>query len=131
VPQAFRAYLVHHDLRSDSVYGIFATVLGLVAWIYLAAEAAEVNVVLARKLWPRKPGQPAFRTTYWVTEPGSTEMPDRAASTIRSAWVLRAASVITRPVANVLPELPAGSRSVTLVAKAGLRYPRNPPANRG
>jgi len=62
VLQASGAYLVHHDLRSDSVYGIFATVLGLVAWIYLAAEgavyAAEVNVVLARKLWPRAIVQP-------------------------------------------------------------------------
>ncbi|HEY2075922.1 MAG TPA: YhjD/YihY/BrkB family envelope integrity protein [Streptosporangiaceae bacterium] len=38
--QVFGAYLVHRDLRSDSVYGIFATVLGLVAWIYLAAEGA-------------------------------------------------------------------------------------------
>jgi YihY family inner membrane protein len=60
--QAVGAYLVHHDLRSDSVYGIFATVLGLVAWIYLAAEAAvyaaEVNVVLARRLWPRAIVQP-------------------------------------------------------------------------
>jgi uncharacterized BrkB/YihY/UPF0761 family membrane protein len=62
VLQAVGAYLVHHDLRSDSVYGIFATVLGLVAWIYLAAEtavyAAEINVVLARRLWPRAIVQP-------------------------------------------------------------------------
>ena len=62
VLQAFGAYLVHHDLRSDSVYGVFATVLGLVAWIYLAAEAAiyaaEINVVLARRLWPRAMVQP-------------------------------------------------------------------------
>jgi YihY family inner membrane protein len=62
VLQAFGAYLVHHDLRSDSVYGIFATVLGLVAWIYFAAQAAvyaaEINVVLARKLWPRAMVQP-------------------------------------------------------------------------
>lgn len=60
--QAIGAYLVHHDLRSDSVYGIFATVLGLIAWIYLAAEAAiyaaEINVVLARRLWPRAIVQP-------------------------------------------------------------------------
>ena len=60
--QAIGAYLVHHDLRSDSVYGIFASVLGLVAWIYLAAEAAvyaaEVNAVLARRLWPRAIVQP-------------------------------------------------------------------------
>lgn len=62
VLQAFGAYLVHHDLRSDSVYGIFASVLGLVAWIYFGAEAAiyaaEINVVLARKLWPRTMVQP-------------------------------------------------------------------------
>lgn len=62
VLQAFGAYLVHHDLRSDSVYGIFATVLGLVAWIYFSAQAAiyaaEINVVLARRLWPRTMVQP-------------------------------------------------------------------------
>ena len=62
VLQAFGAYLVHRYLRSDSVYGIFATVLGLVAWIYLGAQAAvyaaEINVVLARKLWPRSMVQP-------------------------------------------------------------------------
>ena len=37
--------------------GLFAIVLGLFAWIYLIAEltvyAAELNVVLARHLWPR------------------------------------------------------------------------------
>ena len=62
VLQAFGAYLVHHYLRSDSVYGIFATVLGMVAWIYFGAQAAiyaaEINVVLARKLWPRTLVQP-------------------------------------------------------------------------
>jgi YihY family inner membrane protein len=62
VLQAFGAYLVHRYLRSDSVYGIFATVLGLVAWIYFGAQAAiyaaEINVVLARKLWPRTMVQP-------------------------------------------------------------------------
>jgi uncharacterized BrkB/YihY/UPF0761 family membrane protein len=60
--QALGAYLVHHFLRSNSVYGIFATVLGLLAWIYLSVEgavyAAEINVVLARRLWPRAFVQP-------------------------------------------------------------------------
>jgi uncharacterized BrkB/YihY/UPF0761 family membrane protein len=60
--QALGAYLVHHYLRSNSVYGIFATVLGLLAWIYLSVEvavlAAEINVVLARRLWPRAFVQP-------------------------------------------------------------------------
>jgi YihY family inner membrane protein len=54
--------LVRHYLHSDSVYGIFAIVLSLVAWIYLVVEvtiyAAEVNVVLARRLWPRSIVQP-------------------------------------------------------------------------
>jgi YihY family inner membrane protein len=62
VLQVLGAYLVHHFLRSDSVYGIFATVLGLIAWIYLGVEvtvyAAEVNVVLTRRLWPRTIVQP-------------------------------------------------------------------------
>ena len=60
--QVVGAYLVHHFLHSDSVYGVFATVLGLVAWLYLAAEVtvycAEINVVLARRLWPRSIVQP-------------------------------------------------------------------------
>lgn len=55
-------YLLHHYLHSDSVYGVFATVLGLVAWLYLAAQVtvycAEINVVLARRLWPRSIVQP-------------------------------------------------------------------------
>ena len=53
---------MHHLLNSDSVYGVFATVMGLLAWIYLGAEiavyAAETNVVLARLLWPRSIVQP-------------------------------------------------------------------------
>ena len=60
--QALGAYLVHHYLHSDSVYGIFATVLVLVAWIYFGVQgtvyAAEINVVLARRLWPRAIVQP-------------------------------------------------------------------------
>ncbi len=60
--QILGTYLVHHFLHSASVYGVFATVLGLVAYIDLAVTitvyAAEVNVVLARRLWPRSIVQP-------------------------------------------------------------------------
>jgi uncharacterized BrkB/YihY/UPF0761 family membrane protein len=60
--QGLGTYLVHHFLHTASVYGVFATVLGLLAWIYLAAEivvyAAETNVVLTRRLWPRSIVQP-------------------------------------------------------------------------
>ena len=62
VLQFLGAWLVHHFLHSNSVYGVFATVLGLLAWIYLAIEitvySAEINVVLARRLWPRAIVQP-------------------------------------------------------------------------
>jgi YihY family inner membrane protein len=62
VLQVVGTYLIHHYLHSDSAYGVFATVLGLVAWIYIAVEitvySAEINVVLARHLWPRAIVQP-------------------------------------------------------------------------
>lgn len=62
VLQVLGTYLVHHFLHSDSVYGDFATVLGLIAWLYLSARivvyCAEINVVLARRLWPRSILQP-------------------------------------------------------------------------
>ena len=62
VLQILGTWLVHHFLHSDSLYGVFATVLGLLAWIYLAVEitvySAEINVVLARRLWPRSIVQP-------------------------------------------------------------------------
>jgi uncharacterized BrkB/YihY/UPF0761 family membrane protein len=52
------ALLVSHQLRHlSSLYGTFATVLGLIWWIALGAMvtvyAAEFNVVLTRHLWPR------------------------------------------------------------------------------
>lgn len=62
VLQVLGSFLVQHFLHSDSVYGVFGTVLGLLAWIYLAVEvtvyAAEINVVIARRLWPRSIVQP-------------------------------------------------------------------------
>jgi len=48
VLQALGTYVVHHFLRSDSVYGVFATVLGLLAWTYLGVE---ITVYAARSTW--------------------------------------------------------------------------------
>ncbi len=61
--QAAGGYVVGHDLRGASaIYGFFAIVLGLVAWIYIGAEitiyAAEINTVLYHRLWPRSMVQP-------------------------------------------------------------------------
>ena len=47
---------------SNSAYGTFGLVLGLLAWLYLQANitlcAAELNVVRVRKLWPRAVAPP-------------------------------------------------------------------------
>ncbi len=56
--QHLGGYYVDHQLkRLSPLYGVFALVLGLLAWLYLGAQltifAAEVNVVLRRRLWPR------------------------------------------------------------------------------
>ena len=49
--------LVHLLAHSNSLYGTFAPVLALLAFIYLMARisilAIEANVVRARHLWPR------------------------------------------------------------------------------
>jgi inner membrane protein YhjD len=56
--QALGGYYVTQRLSSASqVYGVFGVVLGLLAFLYVAALlsllCAEVNVVRARRLWPR------------------------------------------------------------------------------
>jgi uncharacterized BrkB/YihY/UPF0761 family membrane protein len=61
--QGLGGYLVAHELRHASqVYGYFGSVLGLISWLSLGAQltlyAAELNVVTARRLWPRSIVQP-------------------------------------------------------------------------
>jgi membrane protein len=56
--QSLGGLYVSHALRGMSqTYGLFAIVLGLLAWLHLQAQvvvyAAEINVVRARRLWPR------------------------------------------------------------------------------
>jgi YihY family inner membrane protein len=50
-------YFDHAVERADDTYGTFALVIGLLSWFLLLAQllllAAEVNVVLHRRLWPR------------------------------------------------------------------------------
>ena len=58
VLQLAGALLVSHQVRHlSNLYGTFATVLGLMWWLALGATvsvlAAELNVVIARRLWPR------------------------------------------------------------------------------
>jgi YihY family inner membrane protein len=56
--QTLGGFIMGHELESAArTYDVFAVVIALLTWIYLGAQltllAAEVNVVRARKLWPR------------------------------------------------------------------------------
>ncbi len=67
--QAVGGIYVGHALKgAGQTYGTFATVIGLLVWLYLGARvlvySAEINTVLTRKLWPRSimdPPTPADR----------------------------------------------------------------------
>lgn len=71
--QALGGLYVRHSLvNASDVYGFFAIVIGLLSFLFLAAQltllAAEVNVVLHYRLWPRSltqpPLTPADRATF-------------------------------------------------------------------
>lgn len=56
--QTLGGLLVAHQLaHAKEVGGYFGSVIGLLSWLYLGAQltllAAEINVVRARRLWPR------------------------------------------------------------------------------
>jgi len=56
--QHIGGYYVSHVVRhAQETSGLFAFVLGLLAWLYLGGQVtllgAEINVVRARRLWPR------------------------------------------------------------------------------
>lgn len=56
--QLLGGYYISHEVRNATpVYGTFALVIGLLAWIHLGAFftvlGAEANVVRERRLWPR------------------------------------------------------------------------------
>ena len=59
-------YIGHVFKHSTSTYGFFGLVIALLVWLHLGAQvtlyAAEVNVVVARRLWPRSlQGPPSSR----------------------------------------------------------------------
>jgi membrane protein len=58
VLQVIGGWYISHEVKSASaVYGTFALVIGLLAWIHLGSMfvvlGAETNVVRTRRLWPR------------------------------------------------------------------------------
>jgi YihY family inner membrane protein len=61
--QTLGVYVLDRQLaQANLIYGVFAVVIVLLSWLYLSAQlllyAAELNVVLARRLWPRGLIQP-------------------------------------------------------------------------
>ena len=107
VLQVLGTYLVHHFLHSDSVYGVFGTVLGLLAWVYLACEitvySAEINVVLVRRLWPRSIVQPP------LTEADRASMALQALQNQRRPEQHVEVTFDDRPAEIKVPEPRAGS----------------------
>jgi membrane protein len=81
-------YINHVYRHASSVYSQFALVLALIVWLHLGAQltlyAAEINVVLARRLYPRSlmgpPDEPAdqkaLRALAKVEERHDTEQVD-------------------------------------------------------
>ena len=55
-------YVTRGLQRASLTYGIFAVVITLLSWLYLGSQltlwAAEINVVLRHRLWPRSLTQP-------------------------------------------------------------------------
>jgi len=55
-------YVTRGLQRASPTYGVFAVVITLLSWLYLGSQltlwAAEINVVLRYRLWPRSVTQP-------------------------------------------------------------------------
>jgi YihY family inner membrane protein len=119
VLQVAAGYVISHQLhRASELYGTFGIVLGLMAWLFLQAEvtlfAAEVDVVLARRLWPRSM-LPAT-----MTEPAEAESAVRPA-----AGPATAAAASTEAASSTPPEQPA------IPAQRGHAEPSEPVAHNG
>ncbi len=78
--QSIGGTIVQH--ATNSAYGVFAVVLGLLAWFYLQAQitlyVVELDVVRARRLWPRS-----------LVPPPLTEADMRAYRTYAETGLLR------------------------------------------
>ncbi|HUR77398.1 MAG TPA: YihY/virulence factor BrkB family protein [Acidimicrobiales bacterium] len=90
--QVLGTFLVGRWLRDASeVYGYFGSVLGLISWLFLAAQvtlyAAELNVVRARRLWPRSLVQPPLTPAdREVLDAIAREGRRRPEQLVRSGW---------------------------------------------
>jgi YihY family inner membrane protein len=84
VLQTAGGLLFTHQLKHlNQTYGTFATVIGLLSLLYLGAQvlliAAEINVVAARRLWPRSLTEPLTGADRRALT-GSAEVEERVGS---------------------------------------------------
>jgi membrane protein len=108
--QVAGGYIVSHQLsRANALYGTFGVVLGLLGWLYLQAEvtlyAAEIDVVLTRRLWPRSIGSVASEGS---VASGGKAPPDPPHGGLRA------------------PHTPAGGLRAPHTPAGGLRAPHTP-----
>ena len=65
-------YIAHVVKGASATYGTFATVIGLLTWLFLGARvvvySAELNTVLARGLWPRSLLEPRTEADHETLE---------------------------------------------------------------
>jgi YihY family inner membrane protein len=113
--QALGTYVVGHFRSTDALYGAFATVLVLLAWISLSVEitvyAAELNVVLARRLWPRSIVQPplteADRAVLAVQALQNQRRDDQRVHVSYDDMPPRAAALFPRTPDEIIPPAPS------------------------
>ncbi|MDE3131885.1 MAG: YihY/virulence factor BrkB family protein [Acidobacteriota bacterium] len=75
--QLLGGFYIDHIKQSNSAYGTFALVLGILAWLHLGAQltmyCAELNTVLAGRRWPRAllGGEPLAEGAISDSRPGA------------------------------------------------------------
>jgi hypothetical protein len=119
-------YVTRQVTNAQNVYGTFALVIGLLVWIYLGAQmtllCAEINVVRARRLWPRSLVQPPLQEADERTFRDAAKVEERIAQqhvevrfdegTVMSAGEVPSGSPVPRPpLASGGPRPPSERRS--------------------
>ena len=120
------AYIGHVIKGAGQTYGTFATVIGLLVWLYLGARvlvySAEINTVLTRELWPRSildPPTPADRRARAALVK-SQERDDKETVDVTFHPDLKVASDPANPPYAVAPQPAPGEDAETAPLPDGL-----------
>jgi YihY family inner membrane protein len=113
VLQYLGTWLVGHELRHASqLYGYFGSILGLVSFLFVAAEitlvAAEINVVRARHLYPRSLTPPFTAADEAVLTALARQSQRFVAETVYVEFAQEATDDVTRALAKEPDATPWG-----------------------